>query len=386
MFALRATRLVTVTALLALVALTGAPTALAWMWPVDGEVLREYSLGDDEYAPGQHRGIDVAVGGAHLVLAPVTGEVTFAGQVPTHGLTVTISTPDGYKASLTHLGALSVKRGAHVEEGDPVAQPGPSGEAEHAVPYVHLGVRLGADDKYVDPAKLLPPRSAPVPPPAPSPAPSPAPVPTPPPSPSPAPPPVASPVPTPPPTEASPAPVAPAPAPEVAPAPSVPPIAESGVPETGLIVRRRTQRSRSRVTRTRSGRQVRLPRPMPQRLRTVRDRRASLPRRCNRVPRTGAPRLPPMSRGHAVPRARGARQPAMRWPFALFATRCHVTTPRSGKRPTRARPRALESAGRGSGSNPGSSSWDSSRRLVCSGSEPPSSPPGAVEKRIGHYL
>ena len=189
MFASRATRLAIATALLALAALAGAPSALAWAWPVDGEVLRAYSLGDDEYAAGQHRGIDIAVGGAPVVRAPVAGEVTFAGQVPTHGLTVTITTADGYKASLTHLGALVVKRGARVDEGDPVAQPGPSGEAEHGVPYVHLGVRVGEDEKYVDPAKLLPPRGAPVPPPArpaPSPAPEPAPAPSPPPSPQPA--------------------------------------------------------------------------------------------------------------------------------------------------------------------------------------------------------
>ncbi len=39
------------------------------------------------------------------------GEVAFAGQVPTHGLTVTIAAAGGYKVSLTHLGPLLVKRG-----------------------------------------------------------------------------------------------------------------------------------------------------------------------------------------------------------------------------------------------------------------------------------
>ena len=109
--------------------------------------------------------------------APAAGEVTFAGTVPTHGLTVTIATAGGYKASLTHLGALLVQRGAVVAEGDPIAEPGPSGTPEHDVPYVHLGIRT-ADDAYVDPLSLLPPRVATTPPPAPV-AP-PAPVPTPP--------------------------------------------------------------------------------------------------------------------------------------------------------------------------------------------------------------
>src|SRR6478736_2703047 len=43
-----------------LLALVAAPTAGAWSWPVGGAVLRTFSLGDDPYAGGQHRGIDVA--------------------------------------------------------------------------------------------------------------------------------------------------------------------------------------------------------------------------------------------------------------------------------------------------------------------------------------
>ena len=150
-------------------------SAWAWAWPADGEVLRGFSVSGDAYAAGQHRGIDVAVEGSSDVRAPAAGEVTFAGSVATNGTTVTISFGE-YKVSLTHLGALRVRRGAHVVEGDVVAKPGPSGEAEHAIPYVHLGVRLGSGDAYVDPLSLLPPRGAPQPPPAPEapPAPPPA--------------------------------------------------------------------------------------------------------------------------------------------------------------------------------------------------------------------
>ena len=175
MLASRATRLGAI-ALAALgwllVATPGA--ALAWAWPADGAVLRGYSLGDDPYAGGQHRGIDVALAGSDAVRAPASGEVSFAGQVPTHGTTVTIVTADGYKASLTHLGPLLVKRGARVAEGDPVAEAGPSGVPEHDVPYVHLGVRTGDGDTYVDPLSLLPPRAA-SPPPAPAAPPAPVP-------------------------------------------------------------------------------------------------------------------------------------------------------------------------------------------------------------------
>ena len=43
-----------------LLTLVAAPAAGAWSWPVGGAVLRPFVLGDDPYAGGQHRGIDVA--------------------------------------------------------------------------------------------------------------------------------------------------------------------------------------------------------------------------------------------------------------------------------------------------------------------------------------
>ena len=192
-------------------------TAWAWAWPADGSILRGFSVQDDQYAAGQHRGIDVALAGAPAVRAPASGEVSFAGQVPTHGSTVTIVTSDGYKASLTHLGVLRVRKGQSVGEGDPIADAGPSGEAEHDTLYVHLGIRVGDGDTYVDPLGLLPPRSAPNPPPAPAapPATVPPPATSPPPS-------VAEQAPTPAPTPA------PAPASAPAPAPAPAPVPASG--------------------------------------------------------------------------------------------------------------------------------------------------------------
>jgi hypothetical protein len=145
----------------------GGP-AWAWAWPADGPILRPFSLGGDPYAAGQHRGVDVAVGASRAIRAPASGRLSFAGPVPTHGLTVTIETSDGYKVSLTHLGALRTRQGAVVAEGAAIADPGPSGEAEHDVPYVHIGIRVGDGESYVDPLELLPPRDAPNPPPAPA--------------------------------------------------------------------------------------------------------------------------------------------------------------------------------------------------------------------------
>jgi hypothetical protein len=148
----------------------GAPPALAWTWPADGPVLRLFTLGDDPYAGGQHRGIDVAGPAGAPVRSPAAGVVSFAGTVPGGGRALTVRTSDGYSMTLVHLGAISVERDALVTEGEAVGTIGPTGDAEQLEPYVHLGVRITSDPHgYLDPLALLPAReTVPVPvPPAP---------------------------------------------------------------------------------------------------------------------------------------------------------------------------------------------------------------------------
>jgi hypothetical protein len=138
-----------------------APSASAWTWPVDGPVLRPFVFGNDPYAAGQHRGIDIGASPGAAVLAPASGQVTFAGSVPSYGKTVTIHSADGYAVTLLHLGALGVSRSASVDEGQPIAQVATVGDAEHAEPYVYLGIRRWADEHgYVDPLLFLPPRTS----------------------------------------------------------------------------------------------------------------------------------------------------------------------------------------------------------------------------------
>ena len=155
----------------------GVQPALAWTWPVDGPVLRAFKLGDDPYAGGQHRGIDIGASLGMSVHAPAGGTISFAGTVPTSGKAVTIQTPDGYSVTLVQLGTIGVSRGATVAEGGVVGTIGPSGEPGTATPHVHLGVRLTSDPNgYLDPLRFLPPQpaEAPEPEPAPAPAPEPA--------------------------------------------------------------------------------------------------------------------------------------------------------------------------------------------------------------------
>lgn len=243
--------------------LVGAPYAGAWTWPVDGPVLDPFRFDAAQpYAGGQHRGIDVGADSGTTVLAPAAGTVTFAGSVGASGRTVSILVGD-LSVTLTHLGSLAVAKGATVAEGEAVGTVGPSGTAELAVPYVHLGVRTAADDNgYLDPGGLLPargpvPRAAPpAAPPAPAAAPAPAvvtePAPAPPaaaptaasqPTPAPAPQPAPAPAPVPPVTPAEPAPAAPVAAAVPVPwpaAPSFDPAAPTPAPsagaEPGLVV------------------------------------------------------------------------------------------------------------------------------------------------------
>jgi hypothetical protein len=144
----------------ALAALVLAPTAGAWSWPIDGEVLRPFSFDSHHpYAAGQHRGIDIASPAGAPVRAPAAGRVSFAGSVPKSGKTVTIQTGDGYSVTLVHLGSIAVTKLSTPAEGDVVGTIGPSGEPEVDEPYVHLGVRVTAEEEgYVDPLSLLPPR------------------------------------------------------------------------------------------------------------------------------------------------------------------------------------------------------------------------------------
>src|SRR5919198_5258612 len=138
-------------------ALAVAPPAFGWSWPVSGPVLRPFSVGSNPYAAGQHRGIDIGAASGTPVVAPATGQVSFAGTVPRGGKTVTIQTPDGYSATLLHLGSYSVRRGEPVSEGSVVGTVGPSGVPELAQPYVYFGVRVTAQPNgYLDPLLLLP--------------------------------------------------------------------------------------------------------------------------------------------------------------------------------------------------------------------------------------
>ena len=135
-------------------------------------------LAEDQYAAGQHRGIDIGAAVGEPVRAPAAGIVSFVGPVPAGGRALTIQTADGYAVTLLQLGSVAVARGSAVAEGAVVGHVGESEDAVITGPHVHLGIRVSAEPNgYVDPIVLLParaPAAAPEPTPA-APEPDPAP-------------------------------------------------------------------------------------------------------------------------------------------------------------------------------------------------------------------
>jgi pyruvate/2-oxoglutarate dehydrogenase complex dihydrolipoamide acyltransferase (E2) component len=149
-------------------ALTLSPPAAAatdWTWPVRGDVVTPYKNGDDPYASGQHRGIDIAAPVGTRVVAAVGGRVTYAGVAGSSGLTVSVRTADGrYDTSYLHLSAATVKEGDTVDRGQTLGAVGTSGTRSADDPHLHFGVRETGDrHAYRDPLDFLPPLGGPAP-------------------------------------------------------------------------------------------------------------------------------------------------------------------------------------------------------------------------------
>jgi hypothetical protein len=152
-------RFIIVTAALVLGLLFDAsPAAAAWVWPLQGEILTPYRNGDDPYAAGQHRGIDIAAPVGAGVVAAAAGEIRFAGTAGSSGLTVSVRTADGLDTSYLHLGSIAVRAGERVSAGQRIGVVGTTGVRSVVAPHLHFGVRdAGQRHAYRDPLAFLPP-------------------------------------------------------------------------------------------------------------------------------------------------------------------------------------------------------------------------------------
>lgn len=127
-----------------------------WPWPVIGEVVTAYRNGDDPYAAGQHRGVDIAAPVGTPARAVVAGRVSFSGKLPDGGNVVTLRTSDGrYLISYLHLASRAVRRGAAIEVGKVLGETGTTGRRSIDLPHLHFGVRRAATRAYLDPMLML---------------------------------------------------------------------------------------------------------------------------------------------------------------------------------------------------------------------------------------
>ena len=160
------TRFAIATVLGAAALLAAAPPAVAaWTWPLAGEVITPYRNGDDPYAAGQHRGIDIAGPAGAPVVAAVPGLVRFAGTAGSSGRTVSVRSEDGgFDVSYLHLSSIAVHRGDQVRAGALIGAVGTTGVRSAERTHLHFGVReAGSRHAYLDPLTLLPPPAAPAP-------------------------------------------------------------------------------------------------------------------------------------------------------------------------------------------------------------------------------
>lgn len=126
-----------------------------FLWPVQPVVMtspwgnRVHPL-SGEYR--FHAGVDLLAERAQPVRAVGSGTVVFAGWNGAHGKQVEIQHDDHLSTRYSHLEALLVAPGAHVNRGDVIALAGDTGQTTGP----HLHFELLEDGTSVDPEELLP--------------------------------------------------------------------------------------------------------------------------------------------------------------------------------------------------------------------------------------
>lgn len=134
-----------------------------FVWPVKGEVITSFNVGDNQYEAGQHRGIDISASVGDEVVAVAEGTVTYAARNPQGGYMITIDHPSGLSTTYLGLGEKGVGRGQTVSAGQRIGKIGLEGDPSTERPHLHLGVYETAtrsNKVYRDPLLYLPPFSA----------------------------------------------------------------------------------------------------------------------------------------------------------------------------------------------------------------------------------
>ena len=125
------------------------PPSLQWRCPiVGGTILSGFGQETHDEIKGStvNKGLLLAAGAGVPVIAPAPGTVVFSERFRGFGQLVIIALKDGRHLVLAKLGSRSVKKGAHVREGQPVGRTGPAKQ---------LYVELRQGGTPVDPAPFM---------------------------------------------------------------------------------------------------------------------------------------------------------------------------------------------------------------------------------------
>ena len=134
---------------------------LAYDWPVEGEILHDFSLEVLAYDETMgdwrtHSGIDIAAEAGTPVCAVSSGTVTDVYEDDLMGVTVVIDHGDGLTSTYSNLTAEpAVAVGDDVLTGDPIGAVGDTALAESARA-AHLHLEMSKNGLPVDPVQYLP--------------------------------------------------------------------------------------------------------------------------------------------------------------------------------------------------------------------------------------
>ncbi len=102
-----------------------------------------------------HQAVDLRAACGTQVVAAADGVVSFAGWYRGYGNQLRIRHADGTETRYSHLSKITVRPGAHVGEGNPVAKSGHSTSLKHGVP-CHLHFEILAKNRFGKYGKINP--------------------------------------------------------------------------------------------------------------------------------------------------------------------------------------------------------------------------------------
>lgn len=132
-------------------ALTGLldPPEPVWEWPTRSSpsVVRDFDAPESPWGAG-HRGLDLLADSSSHLIAPVSGEIWFRGDVVSRGV-LTIVTSEGWLVSMEPVSSV-LERGTRVRAGERI---GEIHSGHCAIRCLHIGLRVEGD--YRSPAMEL---------------------------------------------------------------------------------------------------------------------------------------------------------------------------------------------------------------------------------------